>query len=71
MTRRAHQAGVRGTETGEPLDLQREADAERPWTVKTREDSERLRGFKQGEVDRRGAKVDGRTNMADFYVERR
>ena len=54
-----------------PVDLQREADNERPWTIKSKSDSERLERFKQGELDRRGNEVDGDTEVAHFYTERR
>lgn len=55
----------------ERVDLQREADEQRPWTGKSAPDSERLERFKQGELDRRGDEVDEDTEVADFYVERR
>jgi hypothetical protein len=55
----------------ERVDLQREADEQRPWTTKSASDSERLERFKQGELDRRGDEVDEDTEVADFYVERR
>lgn len=58
-------------EPSERVDLQREADEERPWTIKSREDSDRLESFKQGELDRRGNPADRATDLADFYVERR
>jgi hypothetical protein len=51
----------------EQANLQREADEERPWTMRSEERSERLERFKQGEVDRWGGEVDVTTPMADFY----
>jgi hypothetical protein len=54
----------------EQANLQREADEERPWTMRSEERSERLERFKQGEVDRWGGEVDVNTPMADFYLER-
>lgn len=59
------------TEVDAPVNLQREADEERPWTVKSEEDSVRLERFKQGELDRWGRTVGRFTNVHDFYVERR
>jgi len=59
------------TEVDEPVNLQREADEEGPWTVKSEEDSVRLERFKQGELDRWGRTVGRFTNVHDFYVERR
>jgi hypothetical protein len=68
---RAGDAGARTTMAErEPVNLQREADAERPWTTKSKEGSERLERFKQGEVDRWGGDVDVNTPPGDFYVER-
>ena len=59
------------TEVDAPVNLQREADEEGPWTVKSEEDSVRLERFKQGELDRWGRTVGRFTNVHDFYVERR
>jgi hypothetical protein len=53
------------------MDLQREADGERPWTVKSEEEAVRLESFRQGELDRFGRAVTPSTRMSDFYVERR
>jgi hypothetical protein len=52
-----------------PVDLQREADQKRPWTIKSNEDSERLARFKQGELDRWGRQPTTATDVADFYTE--
>lgn len=54
----------------ERVDLQRDADDERPWTIRSNEDSERLERFRQGELDRRGNAVDRSTNPVHFYIER-
>ena len=53
------------------MDLQREADEERPWTVKSEEEAVRLERFRQGALDRWGRPVSPATRMSDFYVERR
>jgi hypothetical protein len=55
----------------ERVDLQREADEQRPWTVKSEDDSVRLERFKQGKLDRWGRTVGRFTNVHDYYVERR
>ena len=52
-------------------DLQREADDERPWTVRSEEESVRLEQFRQGKLDRWGRPATPFTRMSDFYVERR
>jgi hypothetical protein len=52
-------------------DLQREADAERPWTLKSEEESVRLERFRHGELDRWGRPVTRFTRMSDFYIELR
>jgi len=52
-------------------DLQREADEERPWTVKSEEEAVRLERFRDGKVDRWGRPVTGSTRRSDFYIERR
>jgi hypothetical protein len=53
------------------MDLQREADEERPWTEKSEDEAVRLERFRQGELDRWGRAVTPSTKMCDFYVERR
>ena len=53
------------------MDLQREADQERPWTVKSEEESLRLERFRQGKLDRWGRPVTRFTMTSDFYFERR
>jgi hypothetical protein len=53
------------------MDLQREADEERPWTVKSEDESVRLERFRQGKLDRWGRLVTRFTTMSDFYFERR
>jgi hypothetical protein len=58
-------------EEEERPDLQRETDRDRPWTIRSEEESVRLERFKQGKLDRRGRAVTPFTNMSDFYVERR
>jgi hypothetical protein len=49
------------------MDLQREADKERPWTVKSEEESVRLEQFRQGRLDRWGRPTTSSTNISDFY----
>jgi hypothetical protein len=53
------------------VDLQREADEERAWTVKSEEEAVRLERFRQGELDRRSRRVTAFTRVSDFYIERR
>jgi len=53
------------------MDLQREADEARPWTVKSEEESVRLERFRQGKLDRWGRTVTRFTRASDFYIERR
>jgi hypothetical protein len=54
----------------ERRDLQREAETDRPWTVKSEEDSVRLERFKEGKLDRWGRQVDRFTKGTDLYIER-
>ena len=53
------------------MDLQREADEQRPWTVKSEEEAVRLERFREGTLDRWGRPVTRLTRTSDFYVERR
>jgi len=53
----------------ESVDLQREADKERPRATKPEEASQRLESFKQGEIDRWGREASFDTPIEDFYIE--
>jgi hypothetical protein len=53
----------------ESVDLQREADGERSWTIHSNEGSQRLERFRQGDLDRWGRPANAATDVADFYTE--
>ena len=53
------------------MDLQLETDQERPWTVKSEEESVRLERFRQGKLDRWGRQVTRFTVTSDLYIEHR
>ena len=52
------------------IDLQREADEERPEVAKSEAVWRRLERFKQGETDRWGQDASIDTPVGDFYIER-
>jgi hypothetical protein len=52
------------------IDLQREADEERPGVAKSEAAWRRLERFKQGEIDQWGRRASMATPIGDFYVER-
>jgi hypothetical protein len=52
------------------MDLQREADQERPWTVKSEEEALRLERFRQGKLDRWGRPVTPFTMTSDYFERR-
>jgi len=51
----------------ERVDLQREADEERPGLTKSEDAWRRLESFKHGEVDRWGREASIGTPIEDFY----